>query len=405
MVETVIPQLYDKNGEYLECWLNDTVRCIVTEEKNSTYELELEYSGVGKYSRLLTVDKLIRVKANQLTENWQYFRIYSLDNSLTGNVIVKAEHISYGLSGYPLPLTGNYSYSSVADIVSWITTNTYHKLGDYSISGSVFPTANTLTLPEVTNAGELLLDKICKKHNLCVYRDNLTIKMLTTQTEGQSYPRITYGVNLKDYKCTVDKTTVYNCIFPYYIWDDNGNRKLITMTNNSPTSSAQHIADNGNYYYLKNYVAGDRIRCYSLDMADVIGSDVIADTVAAAGFINLRPAVENYVSANLSTLIDPTVVTTVDFVNLADTVNYKNVVPLIQLGMHSGVTLRIPHLGLETNIFVAGYKYDVLTERYTSMTLGNVYSKLSTLYAKSEQAQQRNRSDINTLPSLIYSMT
>lgn len=402
----MIPQLYDSKGEHLECWLNDTVRCIVTEEKNSTYELELEYSGAGKYRHLLTVDKLIRVKANQLTENWQYFRIYRINNSITGDVIVKAEHISYGLSGYPLPLTSGYSYSSVADIVRWINTNTYHKLGDYSISGGAFSTTNTLTLSEVSNASEVFLGTggICSKHNLCAYRDNLSIKMFTPQTQGQSYPRITYGVNLKDYKCSIDKTTVYNCIFPYYIWDDGGNRKLITMVNNSPTSASQHIADNENYYYLSNYKAGDRLRCYPLDMADVIGSDYIADTIASAGFINFKPAVEMYAKANISALTEPAIVTTVDFINLADAINFKNVAPLLQLGMHSGVTLRIPHLNLESDILVAGYKYDVLTERYSSMTLGNIDAKMSILYANSAKSQKRNSSKINTMPSLIYSM-
>lgn len=403
----MIPQLYDSEGKYLECWLHDTIKCNVTEEKNSTYELELEYLGAGKYSKFLTVDKLIRVKANQLTDNWQFFKIYSFENRLTGNVIVKAEHISYGLSGYPLPLTSGYNYSSVADVVSWIKTNTYHKLGDYNISGSVLSETNTLTLTEVSNASEMFLgaDGICSKHNLCAYRDNLSIKMLTPQTQGQSYSRITYGINLKDYKCSVDKTSVYNCIFPYYIWNDNGNRKLITMVNNSPTSSAQHIADNNNYYYLSNYKAGDRLKCYSLDMANVIGSDYIADTIASSGSINFRPAVEAYVKANISALTDPAVVTTVDFVNLADTINYKNIAPLLQLGMHSSVTLRIPHLSLEANILVTGYKYDVLTERYSSMTLGNVETKLSALYTKSAKAQQRNSGNINTLPSLIYSIT
>lgn len=120
----MIPQLWDKTGSYLVAWLADTISCTVTEEKNSTYELKLEYASSGKYALDISIDMLIRCKANQIS-NLQIFKIYSLETSLTGNVVICAEHISYGLAGYIMPFTTSFRYNSVQDIASFIRTNSY----------------------------------------------------------------------------------------------------------------------------------------------------------------------------------------------------------------------------------------------------------------------------------------
>lgn len=327
----MIPQLWDSTGSYLIAWLADTVRCTVKEEKNSTYELILEYSSNGKYALNFSDGMYIRCKANQITENWQMFKIYGLEISLTGNVIVNAEHISYGLSGYIVPLAQGYKYQSVADIANYITTNSYLKLGKYNLTGPLFTATYSLTQSNITNVSELLLGDrgLCYLHNLCCYRDNYNIDLQYQQLEGQSYTHITYGVNLKDYNCTVNRTTTYNCVLPYYIWTkEDGSKKLITIVNNSPTTPAQHLLNSSDFVMIKPLTAGDSYKCLPLNVADVISAEYITDTIASAGYINFKPVADNYILQHKAELTEPKIVTTVDFVNLADTENYKNVVPL-----------------------------------------------------------------------------
>lgn len=401
----MIPQLYDSSGTYLICWLVDTVKCTVSEEKNSTYELTLEYAKSGKYAELLKHDMLISCKANQTTVNQQFFKIYHIESNLKGSIVVKAEHISYGMRGFAVPMAQNYSYNSIASIVTYIKNNSYFGVGNYNITGQAFNNSYTLSLDGVKNVANLFLgdDGLCKKHSLLAYRDNLNIKLLAQQAQGQSYPQITYGVNLADYKCIVDKSDVYNYLLPYYVYDDNGTKKVITIVNNSPSGSAWHWRDSDNFVQITPLKAGEAVKCYLLNMADYIGADYINDTIKMQGSINFTPAAQNYIEQNKSVLTDATVVTTVDFVNLADTENYKNIAPLQKIGMHSIVNVNIPHMSISSDISVVSYSFDVLNERYDSMTLGNVESKLSVLYAQTANRQSIINNNLGMLPSLIYS--
>ena len=402
----MIPQLWDKTGSYLVAWLADTISCTVTEEKNSTYELKLEYASSGKYALDISIDMLIRCKANQIS-NLQIFKIYSLETSLTGNVVICAEHISYGLAGYIMPFTTSLRYNSVQDIASFIRTNSYLGLGKYTLSGNVLSTDYyTLVQTEITSISDFLLREsrgFCSKHNLLCYRDNYDI-VLQSQSAGQSYPHITYGVNLADYQCTVDKTTTYNTLLPYYLWkNSNGTVRLITIANNSPTASSQSLNSKNNFVGITPLAAGENYRCLALNVADVVDTEYITDTIASSGYINLKPIADNYIAAHKSDLTTAQVVTTVDFVNLADTENYKNVISLQQLGMHSGAVLSIPHLGIATTVYVVGYEYDTLSERYNSMTLGNITSRLSDLIAGATAKQRQISNDLNSVPSYIQS--
>lgn len=403
----MIPQLWDKTGSYLVAWLADTISCTVTEEKNSTYELKLEYASSGKYALDISIDMLIRCKANQIS-NLQIFKIYSLETSLTGNVVICAEHISYGLAGYIMPFTTSFRYNSVQDIASFIRTNSYLGLGKYTLSGNVLSTTDyyTLVQTEITSISDFLLREsggFCSKHNLLCYRDNYDIA-LQSRSAGQSYPHITYGVNLADYKCTVDKTTTYNTLLPYYLWkNSNGTVRLITIANNSPTASSQSLNSKKNFVEITPLAAGESYRCLALNVADVVDAEYITDTIASSGYINLKPIADNYIAAHKSDLTTAQVVTTVDFVNLADTENYKNVISLQQLGMHSGAVLSIPHLGIATTVYVVGYEYDTLSERYNSMTLGNITSRLSDLIAGATAKQRQISNDLNSVPSYLQS--
>lgn len=404
----MIPQLWDKTGSYLVAWLADTISCTVTEEKNSTYELKLEYASSGKYALDISIDMLIRCKANQTSKNLQIFKIYSLETSLTGNVVICAEHISYGLAGYIMPFTASFRYNSVQDIASFIRTNSYLGLGKYTLSGNVLSTTDyyTLVQTEITSISDFLLREsggFCTKHNLLCYRDNYDIA-LQSRSAGQSYPHITYGVNLADYKCTVDKTTTYNTLLPYYLWkNSNGTVKLITIANNSPTASSQSLNSKKNFVEITPLAVGESYRCLALNVADVADAEYITDTIASSGYINLKPIADNYIAAHKSDLTTAQVVTTVDFVDLADTENYKNVISLQQLGMHSGAVLSIPHLGIATTVYVVGYEYDTLSERYNSMTLGNITSRLSDLIAGATAKWRQISNDLNSVPSYIQS--
>ena len=101
----MIPVLYDAfekdfttNGIGL---LTDAVSCVVTEERNGTYELTLTYPEKGHLAKYITRDAIIKAKANDEDEP-QLFRIYKAGKAIGSNTTWNAEHISYETNGNPV---------------------------------------------------------------------------------------------------------------------------------------------------------------------------------------------------------------------------------------------------------------------------------------------------------------
>ena len=122
MVDTMI-RLFDSTAtNFLSNGLGnlpDASKCEVVEERNGSYELEMEYHISGRRYSELELRRIIVAKPNPYAEA-QPFRIYNISKPLNGLVTVKAEHISYDMSGYPVrPFTA----SDAATALSSLKTN------------------------------------------------------------------------------------------------------------------------------------------------------------------------------------------------------------------------------------------------------------------------------------------
>lgn len=81
--------------------MRDAIKCLVTEERNGIFELEMEYPANGLHFNDMEEGMLLKAKPNDTAEP-QRFRIYKIEKSFNGRVNVYAEHISYALNEYPL---------------------------------------------------------------------------------------------------------------------------------------------------------------------------------------------------------------------------------------------------------------------------------------------------------------
>ncbi len=81
--------------------LSDASKCEVVEERNGAFELEMEYHISGKRYDDLQLRRIIVAKSNPYSDP-QPFRIYEISKPINGIVTVKAEHISYDMTGYPV---------------------------------------------------------------------------------------------------------------------------------------------------------------------------------------------------------------------------------------------------------------------------------------------------------------
>lgn len=78
--------------------LTDALSCVVTEERNGEYELEMTYPISGVNFSSIAVQNIILAKPNTFDDP-QPFRIYSITRPLEGIVTINARHVSYDLSG------------------------------------------------------------------------------------------------------------------------------------------------------------------------------------------------------------------------------------------------------------------------------------------------------------------
>ena len=101
----MIPILYESNETEFKSQglgsLADAISCIVTEERNGIYELEMEYPQTGlRFSDIVAGNIICAIPSPYRTI--QPFRIYKVTKPLGGNVMVYANHISYDLNKIPV---------------------------------------------------------------------------------------------------------------------------------------------------------------------------------------------------------------------------------------------------------------------------------------------------------------
>ena len=97
--------LFDENEKKFDTLgigvLTDASSCVVAEELNGAFELEMEYPVTGAHYKDLKLKRLILVPPND-TDEPQPFRIYKITKPIDGIVTVYAEHISYDISKVPI---------------------------------------------------------------------------------------------------------------------------------------------------------------------------------------------------------------------------------------------------------------------------------------------------------------
>ena len=186
---------------------------------------------------------------------------------------------------------------------------------------------------------------------------------------------IRYGKNLTDVKKITDSSGIWTGIVPFwYGLDENESEILVTLP-----EKAVYAETAGDYAYKM------------VIPIDFSGSFESVPTVE-----QLRETAGAYVRNNADTAIPSSI--DVSFVNLWQTEEYKNVAPLQRLRLCDTVTIHHRTLGVENKAKIVSVTYDVLLERYSTMTIGEVRTSLGE--AIQSAVAEANRNDVATLTSM-----
>ena len=189
------------------CSLNEYVSCIVTEELNGMYELEMEYHMDSKAFNQLKIRRIIYCKPNPYSTP-QPFRIYSISTPLNRIVTINAAHISYDLSGYVVnPFSAEGAVTAINRLKSSSTVDVpFNFLTDLTSSDSI-------KIDEPRSIRNIIGSDILETYNCYLYYDCFDVYFKANRGENNGVT-IRYGKNLIDIHQEENNSKVY--IFDMY---------------------------------------------------------------------------------------------------------------------------------------------------------------------------------------------
>lgn len=350
--------LYDQNEKNFTtaglCTLPDATSCVVTEERNGAYELEMQYPINGIAYSSITARRIIFCRPNPY-EREQPFRIYKISKPINGIVTVYAQHISYDLKGIPLsPFTAE-------NIITALQGFTTYAVGDqpFTFTTDKTTTANfAVTVPSSARSmlggtDGSLLDVYGGEYVF----DRYIVALKAARGEDHGV-EIRYGKNLTDVTQEENISKVATGVYPY--WKSMTDDTLVMLPEKT-------LAAPGTYTF-----------------SHVVPLDLSTEWDEAPTEAQLRARAQKYMEDNAIGV--PEVSISVSFQPLADTVEYKDLAPLEEVRLCDTVTVLYPELGVSATAKVIRCVYNVLLGRYDKIDIGDARTTLADTIAGQGEA-------------------
>lgn len=352
----MIPILFEDNSATFTSngigRLSSAIECTVSEERNGQYELQMVYPESGVHFSDIRIRKIIVVKPSA-SGSLQPFRIYKITKPINGKVKILAQHISYDLSkNVCMPFSVQASatacntvlqnlkagavevcpfsfWTDVTTVASYkqdIPASIRQRLG--GISGSVLD----------QYGGEYEWDQFDVK----LHKNRGAVKDIILR----------YGKNITDIEQDENIANTVTGVVPF--WTNTDHTEAVTLPEKavySPTASR-----------------------YSSPLT--VPLDLSAEWEEKPTESQLRNKAEVYVNQRGFGL--PKISIKLSFINLADTEEYKDILPLQQASLCDTITVQFEKLGIDTTAKIVETEYDVLAEKYNSIQIGSLKSTLAT---------------------------
>ena len=352
----MIPKLYestemDFNSNGLGS-LPDAISCKVTEERNGCYELEMEYPVGGLHYDLIENNRIIYAKPNE-TSDPQPFDVKEITPSMDKmTATIYAQHVRYRMNGIPV---SPFSSQGINDALAGLKQNSLikHPFTFYTdiVNGS---SKFNVGLPE--SLGSLLggkkgsiLDTFSGSAG-CEYEFDRFVVKLHAHRGTNSGVSIRYAKNLTGCKMESSIESVYTGVLAYWQKKEEGKEELLSS----------------DIQYITNHTSYPREYIYMLDCSSDFEDTPTVEHLNAKA---LNYAVNNRIG-------EPSVNVDVSFIPLWGTEEYKAIAPLERVCLCDTVTVRFDLLGVNVKAIVNKTVYDVLSEKYESISIGSAKSKL-----------------------------
>ena len=368
----MIPILYDKTETAFANnglgRLRDCISCKVTEERNGVYELEFEYPVTGQHFDEITIGRIVAVEHDD-TGDVQPFDIVGYEKSIEGVVIFHCVHISYRQSYMTVNGTNiNSLASAFARLKNNATpSNPFVYWTDKSSTGYVgafdgIPKTVRSILGGVEGS---ILDAYGGEYEW----DKFTVRLWAKRGQDRDFA-IRYGVNMLEYNDETDSSECYSTCIPF--WTDG------TTTVVGAKQSSGGTPPSG------------REACIPLDVSEKFETQPTVAQVNSMGRSMIQSAQPYLPTQNI----------TVSFVRLQDTPEYAQFAPLMRCSLCDTIRVIFPTYNSTGTFKIVRTVWDVLSERYEEMELGDLSTSLSEALGISDM-QQNSKSTIEQIMDRI----
>lgn len=354
----MIPILYSPTDDLATLGrgaLSDCISCIVTEEINGKYVLELTYPVNGaRYADLREGAIISAVPSKGRVRD--YFTIVSITKPLSGIVEVYAEHVSYRTSLIPvMPFSAGSCVAAIAGLkTNSAESNPFTFWTDIQSSESY-----TQQIPASLRGQMLGSDgSIVQIYGGEFEFDRYDIKLHSARGTDSGV-ELRYGKNITDLNQETNIANTITGICPF--WASSDRSKVITLPEKVVSSSAA-----ANFPFNRTVV-----------------HDFSSQFKTEPTEAQLRAAAQDYVlQAGIGV---PEVSCEVKFIDLSGSADYSGIALLESVKLCDTVTVIFEPYGINSKAKVVRAKWNVLKDRYDSVVLGAVRSSIAGIITGTER--------------------
>ena len=333
--------------------LKDTLSCIVTNERNGQYDLELEYLANSRLSSKLVKGNIIKADAGKRNKG-QLFRIYSVNKSLENKIKVYANHISCDLDSNVV-VKIDIANSSCINALNTIKSKAVLPI-NFNFYTDITHTANfsiegVSCLKCLGGTEGSIIDTYGNGAN--IVRDNFNISIM--QNVGfDNNILISYRKNLLSLDHN-DEGFEITGIYPFSKNEEGIDENTSTISDFIELPEKVIFRDDYKDFKLQNIIP-----------VDLSGND-----------ITTVEELRNKAKSKLKTLTTDTLSVKIDFLDKTSLDDFEGTSQLQELDLYDYVIVRHMNLDLNYKSKINKVKFNVLTEKYEEITIGQNRTNLS----------------------------
>lgn len=344
-------ELYNKSFTEKIGDLTNCISCIVKEERNGLFDLDLVYPINDPLFNQLQEENIIVCNANDTLKS-QKFRIYNTGKLGSNKIQVYAMHISYDLV-YDFVKNINIDHQSCEYALNTIFRNSvfskHYKGYSDIVNAQNYKMKRASVLHAIAGKQGSIIDTFGTGAELLKENENIHVLNKRGNDNGVT---IEYGVNQTDFRLETDIVELETRIEPRAVYQNEAGEEVEVV---APFVDSPYINN-----YDHPYINSDR------DYSDKFENDEIPTVEKLTKF-----AQDDF---KINKIDIPKYNFKIEFIPLSKCVGYESIRDKISLC--DTVTIIDKRYNVNTKAKVIKYEFNVLKDRYESMELGEPRTKL-----------------------------